>query len=83
VGFLRQGCNLVLDGDRKPECKLVFPDGRRRDSGLTHDAALTFARKAAHAFGVGENKTVSFNGELAKADTVGDGKKKGPKKAKA
>lgn len=76
VGFLRQGCNLVLDGDRKPESKVVFPDGRREVSGLTHDAALAFAKKAATAFGVGESRTVKFDTKLAKDETTGEGKKK-------
>lgn len=82
VGFLRQGCNLVLDGDRKPESKVVFPDGRREDSGLTHDVALTFAKKAAAAFGIGESRTVKFDNTLAKDETTGEGKKKAAKKAK-
>lgn len=80
VGFLRQGCNLVLDGDKKPESKVVFADGRREASGLTHEAALAFAKKAAAAFGVGESKTVKFDTKLAKEETTGEGKKK---KAKA
>jgi CRISPR-associated protein Csb1 len=83
VGFLRQGCNLVLDGDRKPESKVVFPDGRRELSGLTHDAALMFAKKAAAAFGVGDSKAVKFDTKLAKDETTSDGKKKALKKAKA
>lgn len=83
VGFLRQGCNLVLDGDRKPESKVVYPDGRREDSGLTHAAALAFAKTAASAFGIGESKTVKFDTKLAKDETSGEGKKKAPKKAKA
>jgi len=82
VGFLRQGCNLVLDGDRKPESKVVFPEGRREDFGLTHRAALDFAKKAAAAFGVGESRTVKFDTKLAKDETTGEGKKKAPKKAK-
>lgn len=82
VGFLRQGCNLVLDSDRKPESKVVFPDGRREESGLTHDAALAFAKKAAAAFGVGESKSVKFDTKLAKDETSGEGKKKTSKKAK-
>lgn len=83
VGFLRQGCNLVLDGDKKPESKLVFPDGRREDFELTHEAALAFAKKAAATFGVGESKTVEFDTKLAKDETTGEGKKKrAPKKAK-
>jgi CRISPR-associated protein Csb1 len=83
VGFLRQGCNLVLDVDRKPESKVVFPDGQRKDSGLTHDAALAFAKTAATNFGVGGSKTVKFDTKLAKDETAGDGKKKAQKKAKA
>lgn len=83
LGFLRQGCNLVLDSDRKPESKVVFPDGRREDANLTHDAVLAFARSAAAAFGVGESKTVAFDTKLAKEETSGEAKKKkSPKKAK-
>ena len=83
VGFLRQGCSLVLDSEREPESKVVFPDGRREVSGLTHDVALAFARRAATAFGVGESKTVKFDTKFAKDDMPGEGKKKAPKKAKA
>jgi CRISPR-associated protein Csb1 len=82
VGFLRQGCNLVMDGDKRPDSKVVFPDGRREDSGLTHDAALAFAKKAAAAFGVGGSRTVKFDTKLAKDETTGEGKRKAPKKAK-
>lgn len=84
VGFLRQGCNLVLDGDRKPEAKMVYPDGRREAAGLTHDVALAFATQAASAFGVGESRTVKFDTKLAKDETTGEGKKKkASKKAKS
>ncbi len=84
VGFLRQGCNLVLDGEKKPESNVVFPNGRREASGLTHDTALAFAKKAAAAFGVGESKTVKFDTKLAKDETLGEGKKKrAQKKAEA
>ncbi len=82
VGFLRQGCNLVLDGERTPEAKVVFPDGRRESSSLTHEAALAFAKKAAVAFGVGESKTVAFDKDRAKADVAGDDEKKVAKKAR-
>lgn len=82
VGFLRQGCNLVLDTDKRPDSKVVFPDGRREDSGITHDAALAFAKRAAADFGVGESKTVKFDSKLAKEETNGEGKKKESKKAK-
>jgi len=75
VGFLRQGCNLVLDGERRPESVVVFSDGRREPSGLTHEGALAFAKEAAAAFGVGAPKTVKFDTKLAKDDTAGEGKK--------
>lgn len=83
VGFLRQGCNLVLDDGKMPESKVVYPDGRREASGLTHEAALAFAKKAAMAFGVGESKVVKFDTKLAKEETTGEEKKKkAPKKVK-
>ncbi len=84
VGFLRQGCNLVLDGNKKPESNVVFPDGRREVTELTHEAALAFAKKAAAVFGVGESKAVKFDSKLAKDETTGEGKRqKAPKKAKS
>jgi CRISPR-associated protein Csb1 len=83
VGFLRQGCNLVLDGDRKAESKVVFADGRREAMAFTQDAALAFATKAASAFGVGESKTVKFDTKFAKDETVAESKTKAPRKAKA
>lgn len=78
VGFLRQGCNLVLDGDRKPESRVVFPDGRRELTTLTHDAAVTFAKQAAGGFGVGESQTVKFDAKLDDAPK----KERAPRKAK-
>lgn len=76
VGFLRQGCNLVLDDKKKPESKVIFPDGHCEASGLTHEMALAFAKKAAAVFGVGESKTVRFDTTLAKDETTGEGKRK-------
>lgn len=84
LGFLRQGCNLVLDGERKPEAKVVYPDGRRETSSLTHAQALAFAHRAASEFGVGSNEVVAFDTAMAKDETTGEGKKKkSAKKAKA
>lgn len=80
VGFLRQGCNLVLDGDRMPEANVVYPSGRREDLALTQEASLAFALNAARAFGVGPSKTVAFDTKLAKDETAGEGKKKKPAK---
>ena len=83
VGYLRQGCNLVLDGEKKPGASVVFPDGRREALGLTHEAAVAYARSAAKAFGVGNNKTVEFDKQFAKEETTGKTKKGKAVKAKA
>jgi len=79
-GYLRQGCNLVLDPENKNEFKVVHGDGRREDvvvpgapeTMVTHAVALAFAKAAAVAFQVGENREVPFDKELAKADLSGE-----------
>lgn len=89
VGYLRQGCTLVLDPDAKPaprEFSLVHPDGRRDPLSITHDDALKYANDAAGKFGVGESKTVEFDKKLAQSDVAEtkSGKKAGKgKKASA
>ncbi|MBK9120450.1 MAG: type I-U CRISPR-associated protein Cas7 [Phycisphaerales bacterium] len=75
VGYLRQGCTLVRDPDKKPEFVEVHPDGKRAPAGITHEAALTFAETAAKAFGVGESKSVTFDKNAAKQDVTEAGKK--------
>ncbi|HRP61800.1 MAG TPA: type I-U CRISPR-associated RAMP protein Csb1/Cas7u [Phycisphaerales bacterium] len=85
VGYLRQGCTLVLDPDAKPsprEFSLVHPDGKREEQNITHDEALAFAKGAAASFGVGENKSIDFNKEAAKKDVVDAKDKKGKNKKK-
>ena len=84
-GYLRQGCNLVLNPDRQREFKLVYNDGKREDSKLAHEAALAFARLAAAAFGVGESQEVEFDRERAKTDVseAADKKSKTAKVKKA
>lgn len=94
VGYLRQGCNLVLDPDKPRESKAVFSDGRREDVALTHADAVTYAKSCAKDFGVnpgrqigekgGPDREVDFDKELAKKDIVGEaGGKKKQKGAKA
>lgn len=78
VVYLRQGCTLVRDPDKKPEFVEVYPDGKRAPAGITHDAALTFAEAAARAFGVGAAKSVDFDKKLALADVA---EAKGDKKS--
>jgi CRISPR-associated protein Csb1 len=59
--FLREGCQLVPDPDRKPEWSLVRHDGSREGNfRLPHQQALEYAVKAAEAFGVGPNKEATF-----------------------
>lgn len=71
LGYLRQGCNLVLDPDNKPELRIVGVDGKRQDMTLKHEDALAYARDAAAAFGVGGSREVAFDPALAKEDIAG------------
>lgn len=78
VGYLRQGCTLVLDPEVKPaprEFSLVYPDGKREPQIIEHNAALDYAKTAAEKFGVGEAKSVDFDKDAAKKDVVEAGKK--------
>ncbi len=91
-GYLRQGCNLVLDVQTPPQVKAVYGDGRREDSNLTHADAHSFAKVAARAFGidpdrkidhrVAPDREVEFDKALAKHDVGGepsDDERKPPK----
>lgn len=77
-GFLRAGCLLTLDPDSKGNWECVARNGKREAIGLNEEAALKYAAAAAQGFGVGENREVSFDKNLAKADA----KKKDKKSAK-
>lgn len=86
VGYLRQGCTIVLDPDAKPaprEFSLVHPDGKREPQSITHDDACAFAAAAAVEFGVGTNRTVDFEKDAAKKDVAENKKDKKPAKANA
>ena len=74
-GYLRQGCNLVLDPEKPREFVEVYGDGRRIPAKVTPDDALPYAKAAAEAFGVGGDRTVKFDKELAKRDVQGDSAK--------
>ena len=52
LGYLRQGCNLVLDSEKAREFKMVYADGRREDVALNHLDALAYAKVAAKEFGI-------------------------------
>lgn len=78
-GYLRQGCNLVLDPGVPRTFEIVSNDGTRVSAQVTHANALEYLAGVAEAFGVGESKTVNFDQTLAKADVD----EAGAKKAKA
>lgn len=71
VGYLRQGCTLVLNPDAQPaprECVLVHPDGRRVPQDLEHAQALNYAEQVANDFGVAKDRDVPFEKNAAKKD---------------
>lgn len=94
-GYLRQGCNLVLDPDpdKKRDFKVVYGDGKRENATVTHSEALAYARSVANAFGItverkignksGPDREVEFDQELAKKDVGGDAGNVAKKKSKA
>jgi CRISPR-associated protein Csb1 len=64
--FLRQGCLLVRAGNKPLESSLVFRDGRRQPLTVAMEDVEAFAKTAAEAFGVGEERTVDFDPKRAK-----------------
>ena len=67
-GFLRAGCLLTLDPGHEAVWKAVERTGERLSVALDDDVAFRYARAAADAFGVGEDRDVSFDRDYAKAD---------------
>lgn len=72
AGYLRQGCNLVLDPDAGRKFQVVYPDGRREDAAVSHEEALAYATSAAKEFEVGKSREVAFEKEVARKDLSGD-----------
>ena len=68
-GFLRAGCLLTLDPDDSGVWQAVARSGKRESVNLDEGIALEYARSAANAFGVGSDHRVTFDKNLAKADT--------------
>ena len=66
--YLRQGCNLVCDPDKPREFVEVYRSGERKPATLSHEDAFAFAREAAKAFGIGDDRSVAFDKAKAKAD---------------
>jgi CRISPR-associated protein Csb1 len=92
TGYLRQGCNLVLDSEEPRESYAVYGDGRREDSKLQHAEALAYAKAAAKAFGLdterqigapsGPDREVEFEKNEAMQDLGINAEKKKQKIAK-
>ena len=84
-GYIRQGTILVPDlrKDTTRESNEVHLNGSRVTFSLTHEQALAFARESARVFGVGMNRDVAFESQLADGD-LKEAKKevKGGKKGK-
>jgi CRISPR-associated protein Csb1 len=80
AGYLRQGCNLVRNPDKPSECVAVYRDGRREPLKVTHEAAIAYAKEAAAAFGVAEDRTVEFDKRRASAEVNGDESDAKPRK---
>ncbi len=66
--YLRQGCNLVRDSEKQPETKLVYSNGSQKSINLSHKEALAYARATAKEFGIGKDREIEFNKQLAKKE---------------
>jgi CRISPR-associated protein Csb1 len=76
-GFLRAGC-LLAPKPSQTSWVEVARTGERIDVALDGTAAIAFAKEAARAFGVGENRVAKFLKDNAKNDLkAGDKGKKG------
>lgn len=74
--YLRQGCNLVPASEGNSRTfEIVHSTGKREPCMLMPEDAQAYAEVAAKAFGVGPNRQVAFNKELAEKDIKGDGEK--------
>lgn len=58
------------------EIKKVYSDGRREDITISPKDAFDYADAAAKEFGVGPNRIVNFEKELAKKEIEGGKKNK-------
>jgi CRISPR-associated protein Csb1 len=93
VGYLRQGCTLVLDPEKGREMSTVYGDGRREPLALTPEEALEYAKNAAADFGIDPGRQIDFNElpdrivqfdrERANRDVAGEGTKKTKKTRQA
>jgi CRISPR-associated protein Csb1 len=82
-GFLRQGCLLTLDPASAARWVSVARTGQRSSLVLDREALRKYAVEASKAFGVGEDKRVRFERDLARADLPENDPKKAKKKLAA
>lgn len=66
--FLRQGCLLVPDPEKPPAWTSVLRSGERVGVTWSEEKALSYAQKAAKAFGVGDDRELHFDKKLAEDD---------------
>ena len=76
-GFLRAGCLLTLDPEDQGDWVAVERSGERTPVNVDADTALGYARTAAEAFGVGEDRGVTFDKALARTEATKKAKKQG------
>ena len=74
-GFLRAGCLLTVDPEQEANWESIARTGHRELIALDEDIALDYALRTADVFGVGRDRTVTFDKMLAQAD-VRSAKKK-------
>ncbi len=74
--YLRQGCLLIASASKPAIRQVVWRDGRREPLHVDFEAALTFARESAKAFGVGPDIQATFDPKLVKAKVESKSKKK-------
>jgi CRISPR-associated protein Csb1 len=82
-GFYRQGCLLTVDPATPAVWVAVGRDGKRLPVALTGETSRAYAETTARAFGVGENRTATFDKKRAKEDVAEATKKSGKKTTKA
>ena len=75
-GFLRAGCLLTADPDSPAEWRLVHRDGTRETVLPTPEVVRSYAQARAQTFGVGADRTVTFDPALAKQDVASKPDKK-------
>jgi CRISPR-associated protein Csb1 len=65
--FLREGCQLVADPERRASWKMIMRNGNAEEFVLSPDQALDFANDAANTFGVARDPVSgNFDAETAR-----------------